>query len=163
MWEKRTSWIRRVGDDHETFQSENARYQDTARTVSNPSARGNREGNKTHNEPRVKTAIRAYLCRRGSCRFLSDGMGNTKIRISVKMWIAELENQRAFLSRQYPCCSSCQNLDTGTQVTQALMNVHDPYAAKNPIKHQQAKRMRGVEKTRLYCRRIEALVVSRLA
>lgn len=82
--------------------------------------------NETHNEPRAKTAMRAYFCRLGSCRFLSTGMGYIKIRISVRMWIPALENQRAVLLKQNPGVSGSQNFCTGTQVNQAVMNVHDP-------------------------------------
>lgn len=76
--------------------------------------------------------------------------------------MAELENHRDFLSRQNPGTLGSQNLARGTQLAQALTIVHVPYTARKAIKIQQARRIRGVEKTRLYWSRIDIFVLMRL-
>lgn len=78
------------------------------------------------------------------------------------MWIAEFENQRAFLSKQKPGTVGSQNFSSGTQFAQALTMVHVPYRARNAMSELQARRMRGVEKTRRYWRRMDILVIIRL-
>lgn len=78
------------------------------------------------------------------------------------IWMAELENQSAALSKQKPGTFGFQNLATGTQFAQALTTDHVPYTARKPRRMLQARRIRGVEKTRRYCKRIEILVQNRL-
>lgn len=76
--------------------------------------------------------------------------------------MAELENHKDFLSRQKPGTVGSQNLARGTQLAQALIIVQVPYTARKAIKSQQARRIRDVEKTRLYWSRIDIFVLMRL-
>lgn len=82
--------------------------------------------------------------------------------ISVRIWIAEFENQSPFLLRQKPSILSSQNLATGTQFSHADTIVHVPYDARNPIKQKQAIRMFLVVKIRRYWNRIDAFADIRL-
>ena len=80
----------------------------------------------TYNPPRAKTAMRANFCFLGNCSDFRTGIGYMRMRISVRMWMAELENHRAFLSRQKPGTVGSQNLARGTQFAQALTMVQVP-------------------------------------
>ena len=80
----------------------------------------------TYNPPRAKTAMRANFCFLGNCSDFRTGIGYMRMRISVRMWMAELENHRAFLSRQKPGTVGSQHLARGTQFAQALTMVQVP-------------------------------------
>lgn len=80
----------------------------------------------TYNPPSAKTAMRANFCFLGNCSDFRTGIGYMRMTISVIMWIAELENHKAFLSKQKPGTVGSQNLARGTQLAQALMMVQVP-------------------------------------
>lgn len=81
---------------------------------------------RTYNPPSAKTAIRANFCFLGNCSDFKTGIGYMRMRVSVRMWMAELENHKAFLSKQKPGTVGSQNFARGTQLAQALMMVQAP-------------------------------------
>lgn len=62
--------------------------------------------------PKPKTNTRPIFCRYGSCSCLKRGIGIAKIMISVVIFSAALENQKASLFMQWPEMLVFQNEST---------------------------------------------------
>lgn len=82
---------------------------------------------------------------------------------SVAMFIEALKNHNASKLRQFPGIDRSQNLATGTQLTKPLTMAHDEYSATMAITTQHAIRNILAGKMRRYWKRIENLVLARLA
>lgn len=80
----------------------------------------------THKLPKAKTKMRPIFWLRGNCSCLRSGMGNAKTMMSVVMFRAELENQKASWFMQWPSIVLSQKYATGMHMKKEPQSVQTP-------------------------------------
>lgn len=120
-----TSCIGRNGNRQERAEANDGSDADTAGQMSIGGKQFLNGRDTTYTVPKAKTNIRITFWRRGICRPLIRGIGNTMMAISVAMLIDALENQKASLFKQWPSPTPQKN-GTGTHMKTEPKNAQQP-------------------------------------